>query len=272
MTATPVPCTTAAPAAPAPAAPVPATPPPPAAAAAPALAFAVTAAEEEPFAALPTLRFRLEITRTGGGPVSSVALSTAVRIDVARRRYGPRARGALTELFGVPEQWGSSMRPLTWARVTVHVPAFDTATAVELPVECPYDTELAVTKYLRAVDDGEVPLDFLFSGTVFDRAPGGGLRASRIPWSGEAAYALPAALWHRLTDRYHAGGHWLRLTRDTYDALDAYRARAVLATPDEAVRALLARTAPDALAADPATPVPHMPHMPEGTDDRPGTP
>ncbi|MFH8803369.1 DUF6084 family protein [Streptomyces sp. NPDC017936] len=217
-------------------------PPKPSAAVAPDLAFAVTAAQEERFAALPTLRFRLEIVRNGGSPVGSIALNTVVRIDVARRRYGPRARAALTELFGAPEQWANGMRPLTWARSTVHVPAFDDRTTVEIPVECPYDTELAVVKYLRAVGgDGDVPLDFLFSGTVFHRLPGTpGLAASRIPWSdGDVRFGMPAALWHSLTDRYHAGSPWLRLSRETYDRLDAYRARHVFGTPDDAVRALL---------------------------------
>lgn len=208
----------------------------------PDLSFAVTGAEEERFAALPTLRFRLEITSTGAGPISSIALTTAVRIDVARRRYQPHAHRALTELFGVPEQWGSTMHPLTWTRTTVHVPAFDGRTRVDLPVECSYDTELAMTKYLRAVDEGDVPLDFLFSGTVFHQAPGGGMLAGRIPWSREASYPLPAALWHGLTDRYHPGGPWLRLSRDTYERLDAYRAGRVLGTPDDAVRALLDTT------------------------------
>lgn len=207
----------------------------------PDLAFAVTGAEEERFAALPTLRFRLEITRTGGSPVDSIALNTVLRIDVARRRYGPETEAALSELFGTPEQWASSMRPLSWARSTVHVPAFDDRTTVDILVECPYDTELALTKYLRAVREGDVPLDFLFSGTVFHRAPGGrGLSASRISWTdGDTRYALPAGLWHSLTDRYHAGSPWLRLSRDTYDRLDAYRARHVLGSPDDAVRALL---------------------------------
>jgi hypothetical protein len=211
------------------------------AASVPDLAFTVTGADAERFAALPTLRFRLEITRTGGGPVSCVALTTAIRIDAARRRYGPQCRRALTELFGTPEQWGSTMRPLAWTRTTLHVPAFDERVTTQIPVECGYETELAVTKYLRAVRDGDVPLDFLFSGTVFHQGPGGGLRASRISWQGDASYPLPAALWHRLTDRYHSGGTWLRLSRETHDRLDEYRARHVLGSPDDAVCSLLDR-------------------------------
>lgn len=212
-----------------------------ASAAAPELAFAVTGAEGERFAALPTLGFQTEISRTGGGPVASVALTCVVRIDVARRRHEPDAHRALTELFGLPEQWGRTMGPLVWARTTLHVPAFDDRTSVRIPVECSYDTELAVTKYQRAVRDGDVPLDFLFSGTVFHQAPGGGLRASMISWSHDVRYALPAEVWHRLTDRYHGGGAWLRLSGRTHDRLDDYRARRVLGTPEDAVRDLLDR-------------------------------
>ncbi|WP_222108229.1 DUF6084 family protein [Streptomyces sp. SAJ15] len=208
-------------------------------AAAPDLTFAVTGVAAERFAALPTLRFGVEIARGGGGPVSSITLTTAIRIDVARRRYDAAARRALTELFGVPERWGGSLHPLAWTRTTTQVPAFADRTTTELTVECGYDTELAVTKYLRAVRDGEVPLDFLFSGTVFFRSPEGLLRTARISWSKDASFPLPAALWHELTDRYSAGGTWLRLSRETFDRLDDHRARQVLGSPDAAVRHLL---------------------------------
>jgi hypothetical protein len=216
----------------------------------PDLTFAVTGAEPERFAALPTLRFRLEITRSGGGPVRSVSLTTAIRIDVARRRYGPEARRGLAELFGAPERWGSTMRPLVWTQTTVVVPPFDTSTTTDVTVPCGYDTELAVTKYLRAVRDGDVPLDFLFSGTVFFQGPEGLLRTARISWAKDTTYRLPAAMWHELTDRYCAGSPWLRLSRETYERLDDHRARHVLGSLDDAVRDLLDRDDRDPLDQD----------------------
>lgn len=237
----------------------------------PALAFAVTGAEPERFAAVPTLRFGLEITRTGGGPVRSVSLTTAIRIDVTRRRYDDRARRALAELFGLPEQWATTLRPLSWTRTTVVVPPFDDTTAVGLPVPCAHDTELAVTTYLRAVRDGEVPLDFLFSGTVFFQAPDGRLRTAQISWAEDAAYRLPATLWHDLVDRYSAGGPWLRLSRKTHDRLDAYRARQVLGTWDDAVGHLLDR-AESRTAEPPATPGTAAARTTTGTTETTGAP
>ncbi|MET8678997.1 DUF6084 family protein [Streptomyces sp. NPDC004647] len=205
----------------------------------PDLTFAVTSAEPERFAAVPTLRFGLEISRTGGGPIRSVSLTTAIRIDVARRRYDRGAQQALIELFGEPERWGSTMRPLPWTQTTLVVPPFDGGTTVDLRVPCTCDTELAVTKYLRAVRDADVPLDFLFSGTVFFDAADGRLRTAQISWAKDTTWQLPAGLWHGLIDRYFAGSPWLRLSRDSYDRLDAYRARQVLTSWDDTVDSLL---------------------------------
>lgn len=213
----------------------------PAAGTVPDLTFAVTGAEPEPYAALPTLRFTLALTRAGGGPVRSVSLTAAIRIDAARRRYGDAERRALAELFGAPEEWGRTLRPLAWARTTVQVPPFEDATEVAVCVPCPCDAELAVTKYLHAVRDGDVPLDFLFNGTVFFHTPGGHLRTTWISWAKDAAYRLPAALWHELTERYSGGSPWLRLSRENYDRLADYRARHVLAGWDDTVRSLLDR-------------------------------
>ncbi|WP_340558499.1 DUF6084 family protein [Streptomyces sp. GSL17-111] len=205
----------------------------------PDLDFVVTGADQERFAAVPALRFGVEITRTGGGPVRSVSLTTALRIDVARRRYDPATQRALAELFGAAERWGTTLHPLTWTQTTLQVPAFDERTRVDVVVPCGYDTEIAVTKYLSAVRDGEVPLDFLFSGTVFYAGTGGGLRTARVSWSKDATYRMPATLWHELIGRYYPDSPWLRLPRETWERLDAYRVRHVLTDWDATVRSLL---------------------------------
>ncbi|KUJ66528.1 hypothetical protein ACZ90_36020 [Streptomyces albus subsp. albus] len=207
----------------------------------PDLGFTVTGVAPERFASIPTLSFRVEITRTGGGPVRSVSLTTAIRIAVTGRRYSAGEQRALADLFGAPERWGTTLRPLAWAQTTLTVPPFDDATTVELAVPCGYDTELAVTKYLQAVRDGDVPLDFQFSGTVFFASPQGSLSTARISWAKETGCRLPAALWHELMDRYYGGSPWLRLSRDTYEQLDAYRSCRMLTGWDETVRHLLAR-------------------------------
>ncbi|MDB1088532.1 DUF6084 family protein [Streptomyces sp. ACA25] len=203
------------------------------------LAFAVTDARPQPFAAVPTVLFRLALTRTSGGPVRSVSLTTAVRIAVAGRRYDPRAQLAMAELFGTPERWATTLHPLAWTQATTVVPAFDETTTVDLPVPVTTDVELAVTKYFHAVREGDVPLDFLFSGTVFHTGPDGRLRTTQISWAKDTTYRLPARVWHDLIDRYHAGGTWLRLSGDVHDRLSAYRTRHALGDWNETIRDLL---------------------------------
>ncbi|MFC4496924.1 DUF6084 family protein [Streptomyces ovatisporus] len=207
----------------------------------PDLDFAVTSAHPMPGQALPTVAFRLAVTRTGGGPVRSLSLTTTVRIAVARRRYEHADLLTMARLFGQPEQWATSMQPLTWARVTTVVPPFHTRTETDLPVPCTRDTELAVTSYFHCVRDGEVPLDFLFNGTVFYEGPEGRLRTAQISWTKEAGYRLPAGLWHETLGRYGSGTSWVPLSSDAHDALVAHRDRHALAGWEETVRDLLAR-------------------------------
>ncbi|MEV5240795.1 DUF6084 family protein [Streptomyces cinnamoneus] len=203
------------------------------------LSFRVTGAHPLDHAAVPTLAFPLRITRTGGGPVRSVSLTTTVRIAAARRRYGPADRIALARLFGQPDQWATGLHPLTWAQITTVVPPFDATTTVDLPVPCSRECELAVTAYFEAVGDTEVPLDFLFSGTVFHTAADGRLRTSRIRWSEETTHALPAGLWHTLTARYFGGTRWLRLSPEAHDRLSAHRTRRALTDWDATIHDLL---------------------------------
>ncbi|MFH8370213.1 DUF6084 family protein [Streptomyces sp. NPDC018031] len=210
----------------------------------PELAFRIAGAEPETHAAVPTLRFTLEVTASGA--VRAVSLTTTVRVEPARAPHPPEVREGLTELFGLPREWSRSMRPLPWAQLTSHLPPFAGRTTVPLLLPCTTDPELAVTKYLRAVRDSRVPLGFLFNGTVFyDGSPPGhtgALMAAAIPWSAETTHDLPAEVWHRLVDRYHGAQPWLRLSRATHDRLDAYRLRQVLGSADDAVRELLDRS------------------------------
>lgn len=205
----------------------------------PELDFAVLGVRPLEHAAVPTLAFRVSATRTGGGPVRSVTLKTAVRIDVARRRYDDVEPAALARLFGQPEQWATSMRPLTWAQLTTVVAPFESATEFDLALPCAQEHELAVTGYFEAVRGGVVPLGLLFSGTVFHSGADGRLRTAQISWNKDAEYEMPASLWHELVARYHGGSAWLRLTRETHDALSAYRSRHGLESWDRTVAALL---------------------------------
>jgi hypothetical protein len=211
----------------------------PAAAASPILAFAVRDGGVLEHAAVPTLRFALNVRSEGGAAVRSVALNVQLRVAATRRAYDVGAQARLAEVFGRPEQWDRSLRSLLWTNLTVNIGPFTDETEIELPVTCTYDFEVAITKYLSALEDGEVPLEFLFSGTIFYPDPDGRLQVSRIGWDSEAEFRLPASAWREMMDRHFPDSAWLRLGRESFDRLYAYRASHTLTTWEETVDALL---------------------------------
>jgi Family of unknown function (DUF6084) len=202
----------------------------------PELEFAVEGAERVEHASVPTLRFALRVERADGGPVRSVLLDVQIQIAARRRAYDAAAHERLFELFGAPSGWGSTLRTLPWTRTTLVVPPFSGSTVVDVPVACSYDLEVAASRYFDALDDGEVPLEFLFSGTVFYGAP---LQAARISWESEAAFRMPVALWRETMDRYFNGTAWLRLPKPSLDRLAAHKSRNALATWGDVVDSLL---------------------------------
>lgn len=204
---------------------------------APQLDFAIEEAGPLEHAASPTLRFALRIESTL--PVKSVALSVEIRIAATRRAYDGEAQSRLVELFGRPEDWGRSLHALHWTSLEVTVPAFEDRTTVELLVPCSYDLEVAGAKYLNALQDGDVPLEFMFSGTVFYTGADARLQVDRIAWDKEAGFRLPVEAWRQTMDRYFPGSAWLRLRRDTFERLTGYRARHTLLGWDDAIDALL---------------------------------
>ncbi|MDR7300044.1 DUF6084 family protein [Haloactinomyces albus] len=215
----------------------------------PELSFTVTGVEPVRFAAVPTLNFGLDISRYGGGPIRSITLTTEVRVAAARRRYDTVQKEMLAELFGQPQQWGTTMRALPWTRTTIVVPPFTDSTVVDLPVACSHDVELAVTKYFHAVRDGDVPLDFLFSGTIFHTGEGGQLRTAQISWSSDTTFSMPGRLWQEVMEQCSPGHSWLRLSGDTFERLYAYKTGHALASWNETVDVLLAQAESDTGAA-----------------------
>lgn len=208
-------------------------------AAAPELTFAVEGAGVLEHAAVPTLSFAIRIEGTSGVPVRSAALNVQLRIAATRRRYDERARERLVEVFGLPEQWGRSLRSLHWCNVTLNVGPFTGSTLVDLSVTCSYDLDVTATRYFDALDDGEVPIELLFGGSVFYTGTGGALRVAPVSWDREAEWALPVAVWRQAIDRHFPDSGWLRLGRDSLDRLHAFKARRTLMSWDETVDALL---------------------------------
>jgi hypothetical protein len=205
----------------------------------PDLDFAVEGAEVVTFAVAPTLALKLRITDSGEQPVHAVMLDCQVRIEAPRRRYVPAERERLGELFGDPSRWSQTLRSLLWTHASVNVPPFTGSVLVDLRLPCTYDFNVQVTKYFDSLEDGEVPLTLLFSGSVFFAAPGGALQVERVSWSKEAGYRLPVRVWRDVIDHYYPNTAWLNLHKDVFDRLAAYKARRGLPTWEQALEALL---------------------------------
>ncbi|HET7271692.1 MAG TPA: DUF6084 family protein, partial [Rubrobacter sp.] len=205
----------------------------------PDLDFLIEGAEILKFAAIPTIIFRLRIENPGEEPIRSVALNTQIRLAVTRRHYDAVEQDRLLELFGEPRRWGETLRSLLWTHTVLQVPSFSGSTVVDMPVTCTYDLEVVAAKYFHALEDGEVPLEFLFSGTVFYAGEGGGLQVDRISWEKESDFRLPVRLWKEMMEHYFPNSAWLRLHRDAFDRLYDYKIRMGLQTWEATVEALL---------------------------------
>ena len=205
----------------------------------PELGFAVRAARALEHSAGPTIRFELEVESLSGHDVRSVMLHVQIQIAARRRGYEAEAQERLVELFGTPDRWGSTLSTLPWLRTTVVAPAFTGTTRVELDVPCTYDLEVKASRYLNALEGGAVPLELLFSGSVFYTAAGGGLQTAMIGWDKEAAFDLPVSVWRDMMDQHFPGSAWIRIERDVYDRLNTYRSRAQHASWEETLAALL---------------------------------
>jgi Family of unknown function (DUF6084) len=209
----------------------------------PQLGFTVLGCEPLAHAATPTLRFSLAID-AGGAKVRSVMLEVQVRIAATQRGYSDAEQAGLGDLFGAPHQFKDTLRGLLWTHATVVVAPFDGTTVVDVPVACTYDFEVIATKYLAGLQDGEIPLELLFSGTVFYAGVDGALQINRISWNADASYRLPVGVWRETMDRYFPDSAWLRLDRPTFERLVAFRAKRALIGWEAVIDTLLAPQEP----------------------------
>ncbi|HEY7213751.1 MAG TPA: DUF6084 family protein [Thermoanaerobaculia bacterium] len=202
------------------------------------LSFAVLGARAVPYAAVPTLVFRLRIAEATGERIHTIALRCQIQIEPRRRHYSADEEERLLELFGEPQRWGQTLKTILWTHASLMVPGFTGSTEVDLPVTCTYDFEVTAAKYFHGLDDGEIPLLLLFSGTVFTRGQSG-FSVEPVPWEKEASFRLPVRVWRELMDHYFPGGAWIRLRRDSLDALHRFRGRRALPSWDDALEVLL---------------------------------
>jgi hypothetical protein len=216
------------------------------------LAFDCIGARADKYALAPSMSFVLRIAETTGQRVDAIALRCQIRIEPARRRYSDAEAERLNDLFGDTQRWADTLKPLQFTTVSIMVPGFTGSTELDLPVMLSYDLEIGSVRYFAGLDDGEVPLLLLFSGTVFAVADGR-LQVQQVPWSKEASYRLPVSVWREAIDVHFPGSAWIRMTRETLDELQRFKTREALPTWDATIAALLAR------AAGGAEPVEHLP-------------
>src|SRR5277367_3396735 len=153
----------------------------------PDLRFQIEKAEPQRFTAAPTLLFKLRITNAvDNETVHSVALRCQIQLEVTRRQYTSGDQNQLRDLFGETERWGQTLKTMLWTHASVVAPEFKDTVVVDVPVPCTFDFNVAATKYFHGLADGDVPLSFLFSGTVFYGDSAGALQVAPIPWDKEA--------------------------------------------------------------------------------------
>jgi hypothetical protein len=202
--------------------------------------FTVLDVEAVPHAAAPTMRFHLHVEDPLGREVHTIALSTQIQIDPARRAYDAATMARLVDLFGPPERWASTTQVFRWAHVSALVSGFTGATSFWIDVPCTYDMEVAASKYFYSLPDGVAPLSFLFNGMVLYSGDHDRLQVAQVPWSCVARWRMPVDAWKRVMAAYYPGGSWVRVQTETLELLAQRKARGSHHSFDSVIRELLA--------------------------------
>lgn len=206
----------------------------------PDLSLQVENAKVVPFAVAPQLAFGLRVTNAAEAEVvHTVVLRCQLQIDVTHRRYAPEEEERLRDLFGDPARWSQTLRTMLWTHASVVVPAFAGSATVDLLVPCTFDFNVAATKYFYGLATGEVPLSFLFSGSVFYEAATGALQVAPVSWEKEATFKLPVQLWQDLMNAYYPNETWIHLRRDAFDRLYRYKVSHGIPTWEQVLERML---------------------------------
>jgi hypothetical protein len=200
--------------------------------------FAVLDVAPEPYTVTPVLTARIVVATGGDEPVHAIALRCQVRIEPLRRSYSDAEATGLIDLFGPRERWVTTQRTFLWQHCTAMVPGFAGNTTVALPLDCTYDFEVAAAKYLHALRDGTLPLQFLFSGTIFLKSERG-FSVQQVPWDCEYRYDMPVTVWRELIAAHYPNAGWVRLSHETIAALAGYKYEHGMLDLEDAVTSLL---------------------------------
>ena len=207
----------------------------------PELHFEVEGTEAVEHAAAPLIALKLRITNVPATEeIHSLTLRCQVQIEPAKRRYVPSEQEKLLDLFGDPDRWSRTVRPLLWMNTSVAVPGFSDTTVVELQLPCTFDFNVAATKYFHALESGDIPVCVMFSGTVFYKGREDTLQVSQVPWDREVNLRLPVSVWKQMMDMHFPNTAWLCLRRDAFQQLHEYKMRHGLPTWEQAIEQALA--------------------------------
>ncbi len=207
----------------------------------PDLMFEVLGAEPLRDVAAPMLAFHLQVTnRISEEPIHAILLRCQMQIEAARRRYTSHEQEQLRDLFDGPARWGQTLRPLLWTNLAVNIPSFAGSIVYPVSVPCTFDLNVATAKYFHALEGGEVPITFFFSGTIFYGSGQGGFQVAPISWNQEARFRLSVQLWNEMMDLHYPQLAWLCLRREIFDELYRFKVREGIPTFDETVERMLA--------------------------------
>jgi len=206
----------------------------------PDLSFEILGASPVRDIITPALAFDLRVTNSvPEQPIEAVLLRCQILIEVARRRYTSTEQDQLHELFDAPDRWADTLRPITWVNTSLNIPAFSGRTACLITVPCTFDFNVATTKYFRGISDGDIPLSFLFSGSVLYRAVEGALQISPISWNKETRFRLPVQAWKSVMDTFYPNSACLSLRRDVFDELYRFKSSAGFTTLEQTIEHML---------------------------------
>jgi Family of unknown function (DUF6084) len=209
----------------------------------PDLDFKVVGVEAAVNGIAPLLQFKLEVTNTPENEtIDSVMLQTQIQIQSTQRAYEPAEKEKLGELFGTPDRWGQTLRARLWTHANATIRQFVGKTDAILSIPCTFDLNVSATKYFYALEGGDVPLLFLFSGTIFYKGPDDRLQIQQVSWNKECGYRMPISVWKGMMDQHYPNTAWLSLERGLFERLYAFRRREGLADWDQAVEKLLAKS------------------------------
>ena len=207
----------------------------------PDLDFTIKGVEQAAHGLTPLLHFKVGITNTPPDEtIQSVILQAQIQIQAPGRSYNENEKPKLIDLFGTPDMWGTTLRARLWTLSNTTVRTFTGTTEGILPVPCSFDLNVAGTKYFYALEGGEVPLLFLFSGTIFYAGADGHLQVQQISWNKECTYRMPVSTWKKMMDQHYPNTAFVSLHRDVFDRLRDYKQRAGVSTWEQAIEKLLA--------------------------------